>query len=150
MGSRRVVGDAEARACARALRAVACRVVTEAPPAVTPPMDGMVTLGGRDRASWVWFLPNGSNGGPTNNGLGVDREHLGYWTIRAWRHSGGPVSNVRLHVAEPTAELIEQAARLIGLPLHEAGGACRACALVGLLPCYLGGCAAPEKDEVGT
>jgi len=112
-------------------------------------MDGMVRLGGRDRASWVWFLRNGANGGPTNNGLGVDRENLGYWTIRAWRHSGSPVSSVELHAAEPTADLIEQAARLVGIPLREQGGTCRACALAGLPPCYQSGCAAPEKDEVG-
>lgn len=150
MRTRRVASDPAARACARALRSVACRVVADGPPAVTPPMDGMVRLGGRDRASWVWFLRNGANGGPTNNGLGVDRENLGYWTIRAWRHSGSPVSSVELHAAEPTADLIEQAARLVGIPLREQGGTCRACALAGLPPCYQSGCAAPDKDEVET
>lgn len=142
----RVTQDDDARRMTWLLRSVACRVPHT--PAVAPPLDGMIRLGDRDRASFVWFLPCVPDGPPTNHGLGVDREG-GFWTVRAWAHGRAGVFDVDLRTREATADLIEQAARLVGIPLEPAGEACRACALVDLDPCYQGRCALPEKkDEV--
>lgn len=118
--------DAEARNVVTLLAQIAARV--KHAPAITPPEAGMVRLGNRDRASYVWFLrcPEGfdppapvSGGGLCNHGLGVDRQY-GAYEVRAWAHGAPGVHDVSLHTHTLTLEMLETAARLVGIPLEPA------------------------------
>lgn len=118
--------DAAAKHVRELLRQVAARVKEK--PAVAPPEEGMVRLGGRDRASYVWFLrcPESytppapvSGGGLCNHGIGVDRHHHGDYEVRAWAHGAPGVHAVSLHTHEVTLEILETVAGLVGIPLEE-------------------------------
>jgi hypothetical protein len=122
--STRVRSDEDARCVIELLGQVAARVPHD--PATRPPAEGMVRLGNRDRASYVWFLPCpegtvDSRGGVIemcNHGLGVDRA-FGAYEVRAWAHGSPGVHDLTLHAGQVTLELLETAARLVGLPLTE-------------------------------
>jgi hypothetical protein len=121
----RVRQDAASVEIVRLLGEIAKRVRHE--PAVRPNPAGMVRLGSTDRASYVWFLkcpPDtrpGLDGQPMttcNHGIGVDREHLGQWIIRAWAHGRPEVFSVEIHTGVVKLELLEHAAGMVGIPLE--------------------------------
>lgn len=122
----RLRSDEDARCVIELLRQVAARV--RHTPATQPPDEGMVRLGNRDRASYVWFLPcpdgtTDRRGEPIercNSGIGVDRA-FGAYEVRAWAHGSVGVHDLTLHTGQVTLELLETAARLVGLPLDEEG-----------------------------
>lgn len=123
--SSRIREDAVSVEVVRLLGEIAKRVKHE--PAVRPNPAGMVRLGSTDRASYVWFLdcpPDtrpGLDGQPMtscNHGIGVDREFLGQWIIRAWAHGRPQVFRVEIHSGEVTLELLETAARMVGIPME--------------------------------
>lgn len=118
----KVMDDAGARCVVELLRGFAERVPHE--PSIKPPPEGMVRLGGRDRASYVWFLPchpDGkapapvSGGGLCNHGIGIDRQ-WGAYEVRGWAHGAPGVHDVSLHTSVVTLEHLETAARLVGIP----------------------------------
>lgn len=121
----RVSSDEGARCVVTLLREFAGRVTdaTKAEPAIRPPEDGMVRLGSRERASYVWFLPcaetartpDGSRPQACNHGIGIDRIY-GAYEVRAWAHGAPGVHDLSLHTNVVTIEILETAARLIGLP----------------------------------
>jgi hypothetical protein len=118
----------EGAACVYGLLSeVAARITraTGKEPAIRPPAGGMTRLGNRDRASFVWFIPchEKADFGPgrtrpeaCNHGLGVDRQY-GQYEVRAWAHGAPGVHDVSLHTREVTVELLEAAAKLVGIPL---------------------------------
>lgn len=118
----RVRDDADAKCVIEMLAEIAARIPHV--PAVKPPAEGMVRLGNRDRASYVWFLPcpagltdsRGEKIELCNHGIGVDRSY-GAYEVRAWAHGSSGVHDLSLKTGEVTMELLETAAQLIGLPL---------------------------------
>lgn len=125
-GDPRVRTDPDALNVVELLRQLAARVPHS--PAITPYQGRMIRLGGMDRASYVWFLrcPEGfeppapvSGGGLCNHGVGVDRQY-GAYEVRAWAHGAPGVHSVSLHTHTLTLELLETAAKLVGIPLEPA------------------------------
>jgi hypothetical protein len=123
--SGRIVTDEGARQVNALLGQLAARVKHQ--PAFKTPEDGMVRLGRRDRASYVWFLrrPDDftppapvSGGGLRNHGIGVDRQD-GAYEVRAWAHGAPGVHDVSLHTHTLTLEMLETAAKLVGIPLED-------------------------------
>lgn len=122
---KRISSDQDARCVVTLLADFAQRVTaaTGVQPAIVPPKEGMVRLGGRERASYVWFLPcaetartpDGSRPQVCNHGIGIDRVY-GAYEVRAWAHGAPGVHDLSLHASVVTAELVETAARLIGIP----------------------------------
>lgn len=121
----KVRNDAEAKRVIDLLGQIAARVNHQ--PAIAPNPDGMTRLGTRDRASYVWFLrcPEGyelpapvSGGEMCNHGIGVDRQY-GAYEVRAWAHGAPGVHDVSLHTHTLTLEMLETAARLVGIPLED-------------------------------
>lgn len=122
----RVRSDKDALCVSDLLRQLAARVPHT--PAITPPEEGgMVRLGSRDRASYVWFLPcpeglTDSAGKAIelcNHGIGIDRAY-GSYEVRAWKHGAPEVHDITLHTHVVRMGHLEMVARLIGLPLEEA------------------------------